>query len=308
MANKDRNNQRRYPSRQSHNPQRTAKHINNSPQAIKEQQAEPESGNNNRIRYKDFITADKIAIWSVSVNIVLAFVTFLLFHIASNEAGSATTSANAAIKSVGIADKTYKSDSANNQNIFLLQKNANKSADNESKRKSKIDSQTFKLQDSSFKAQIASIQETQTEFELENRPFIAIGNITIDTPTIGKKMYYSALIGNAGKQPAFIINAKYQFLTSTDSLYNRLDNIPNGDGIKNDYLPNNMTVPVNSSSLNAITEADYKHTKGIQYYLYFRAIIEYRGIEKSKKYSMDCIYRVTIDEKKAAKTVRYDIK
>ncbi len=60
---------------------------------------------------------------------------------------------------------------------------------------------TFKLQKRSLNAQIQSLQETQKEFDIENRPLLQVLNIQFDTLTVGKKLYLKYLYVNSGKQP-----------------------------------------------------------------------------------------------------------
>ncbi|WP_428327528.1 hypothetical protein [Mucilaginibacter sp.] len=174
-------------------------------------------------------------------------------------------------------------------------------------KKLKRDTDFINKQKIGIDAQIKAIGVNQNEFEIENRPFIAVGNMNTDLPTVGKKMTFSALIGNAGKQPAFIIDAKYEFVTSFDSLYNDTTHIKIQDGLKNDYIPNNSTVPVFGEGREVISKADSTYLKKNNYYLYFRMIINYRGLDKKKKYHIALIYRESIDEKKEGKTVLYKI-
>src|SRR5215210_3176585 len=65
--------------------------------------------------------------------------------------------------------------------LFKLSKKQFDSTITSSKEASENARQNFLLQEKSVHAQIQAFRAAQKEFEIENRPFIAITNITIDT-------------------------------------------------------------------------------------------------------------------------------
>jgi len=242
-----------------------------------------------------------IAAIAVCVAIWLAVVTYQVYKLALGQANSVINTATAAKIS---ADASTKS--ANLQKQALdSQISAKRQSDIADSKKLKRDTDFINKQEKGINAQINAIKTNQSEFEIENRPFIEIGNITIDTPAVGKIMTSSASIGNGGKQPAFIISAAYGFVSSFDSNYTSMENIPAQPDIINDYLPNNETIPIQSSADIPISQMAFDYVNGKKLYVYFRGKIKYRGLVKNKIYKFKFIYRITVDKKRAAKTVFY---
>jgi hypothetical protein len=68
--------------------------------------------------------------------------------------------------------------------------------------------ESFSLSSNILQTQINALKETQKEFELENRPFVQVSEIKIDTS--GYKALLSFKIRNYGKFPADVLYVKYR--------------------------------------------------------------------------------------------------
>lgn len=146
-------------------------------------------------------TANRISRYAIIVNSCLLFATAWIAYISFKQAISADNAAK-------IADKTYKADSANNERMFKLQKDAGDSSDKEIARKRKLDDQTFKLQDSALKTQITSLKETQKEFENSHSPYLEITKYSLPPAIAGINKLIAIDIQNQGAQTAEIFKTE----------------------------------------------------------------------------------------------------
>ncbi|MDB5063554.1 MAG: hypothetical protein JWP67_3397 [Mucilaginibacter sp.] len=137
----------------------------------------------NRIARK----SNNISLAAVIVNTFILVVTAWLALTAVGQYKSASSAAQ-------IADKTYKADSLNKR----VTRRTNDSLDNI---KNKHDSLVFEYQKKSLGAQIASTQEAQKEFDIENRPLVQILNFAMDSINNGRHLKIKYDFINYGKQP-----------------------------------------------------------------------------------------------------------
>jgi len=159
------------------------------------------------------VEANRIAKRANWISFGTAIVNFLLFGCTVILATISIRQANSADHAATTADKTYRADSSNNEHVFENQKILQRKIDSSDKIKSKHEDSVFNYQKKSLNAQIASINETKNEFDLENRPFLQVTDISIDTSK-ADEIEGSFRISNTGKQPAQIITAK---ITSGDT-------------------------------------------------------------------------------------------
>jgi hypothetical protein len=244
--------------------------------------------------------ANTISIWAVAVNIFLFLITLALAYISYRQYKSSDDAAKTANLTLAETRKFNSTTLAN-------QKISDRKSDSLDRIKSMHDDSVFEYQKKSLNAQIDAIKENQKEFEIENRPFIAIANIIGDTPIINRRMNYSAYLANTGKQPAFIISTNYQFITTYDSTYTNMDNIPKIPGIEHSFVTNHELIPVLGNSSYIANKETVEYSKSHPMFTYFRGIIAYRGITKNKKYLFKFIYRNHFDKygKLVQKTVYY---
>ncbi|MES2375815.1 MAG: hypothetical protein V4553_04520 [Bacteroidota bacterium] len=196
------------------------------------------------------------------------------------------------------------------QDALKFQRQSQKSADS-SRRisdslQSKKDNRSLALQDSSVKAQIASIETTQKQFEIESRPFVSVENFVSDTPSIGSVVNYSMQIVNTGKQPAFIIDNYYDVKPSIDSSLNTFDKIAHPTAHINSVITGNGGgFAVHSHTIAPMTKETISYIKENPFYIYARAIISYRSFIGKKVYKTSVIIRLNTNKDHAAKTMVY---
>ena len=147
---------------------------------------------------KTAITANRIAIFGTIINIVLAGLTYLLFQktIEANK-----TSQSSLIEAQKAVDQAKRANDIAESNFKLAQIS---SASSDSISNINID-----LTKKSVTTQIASIEKSQKEFELENRPLVQVGDIKIDSIGADKETVVSFKIVNMGKFSAPVTYGKF---------------------------------------------------------------------------------------------------
>jgi hypothetical protein len=166
MAQKTRRNQQYKPSRQIHKSYRPSQLVNELPKA-EEETSERKTDTSQNIRDNEWSRVDRIAVWGVVVNAILALFTFLLFMLTRDSTISATKSANAAVTADSIARIELDS-----------QKSAKKQSDAAEAVKQKRADDLFNLQKTSVGKQIESLKETQRQFTLGNDPVLQFNQDT----------------------------------------------------------------------------------------------------------------------------------
>lgn len=167
------------------------------------------NANVNIIGDKKWVRTEIISVISLFVGIVMALVTYRLFEISAK--GTA-----AAIRADSIAKAALDESKINNAKAIDKQNIAERRTDSQAIIKSKRDDSIFDYQKQSFNTQITSLQVTQKEFEIENRSFLYIAHIGMDSVQSSylKGFFY---IINAGKQPGEMIEVKMETAISKDT-------------------------------------------------------------------------------------------
>jgi len=255
MAHHNRNNQYRYPHRNIYRSNRLNQHINQLPNTPEEGHSQTETYTSQNAGNNKWSRADKIAVWAVSVNIVLALFTGLLFNLTRESNKNAERSAKAAVTADSIANASLDESKANNAIGNQRQKEADKSADIINRKRDKKDSQAFALQINEF-------NEAKNRFEIENRPYLEIAEINksvqYDTPI---DVHFK--INNIGHGIADILQIR-SCVTTYDAQHKHIDykNLP-----INILLPNNSNFTVDSQekvkSSNAVIDSIRRGEKNI---------------------------------------------
>jgi hypothetical protein len=250
--------------------------------------------------------ANIIAFIALLIGAYLSYYTYQVFNLSQTQAQSVIDAGNAAKRSADIAQETLDSSISYQKQLATSQKISDKKSDKLDSIKNIHDNAIFNLQKKGVDKQIAYIQETQKEFEIENRPFITLANAIIDTPSIGQRLNYSAMIINSGKQPASIIDAYYDLIPRIDSNYNDFDGIEHGVAIKNSVIAGGgYTIPIHSFTKNILTKDEIDYQKINPVYIYIRAIIIYRSFTGKKIYKTKIIYRINVDINHNSKTITF---
>jgi hypothetical protein len=287
MAHKSGNNYRRYPSGNPNSFSRPIHHINQFPQTEKEHNTEQKVNPSQDIGDNKWSRTDKIAVYGVLVSAVLAIVTYLLYTLSISAAGSARISADAAKQSADLQKQALDS-----QKVYKKQSDISDAA------KVKRDTDAFNLQ-------IASLNETQKDFEIESRPFVTVGNVVVDTPYLNKSIKGTAQIVNSGKQPAYIISAYYDWRLEPDTSYTSMKNIKHQTSVEQGVIVGGGgSIPfwTNTAIIDSVRMEYYK-THPL--YCYVRATITYRGFSKKKVYKTSLMFRIMLKTDKDSKTVFY---
>lgn len=143
-------------------------------------------------------TANKIAIFGLFINLILAVFTYLLFRKTVEANETSKHSLTEAQKAVDQAKRANDIAEAN----FKLAQISSVSSDS-------ISNINLDLTKKSVTTQIASIEKSQKEFELENRPLVQIADIKIDSIGADKESVVSFKIVNMGKFPATVTYGKF---------------------------------------------------------------------------------------------------
>ncbi|MEZ2338752.1 hypothetical protein AB6735_24090 [Mucilaginibacter sp. RCC_168] len=281
MAQPSRRNQRYYPSSQSNNFYRRSAHANNLPRAEAEQTPQTESPTSQNIRYKNWNVADRIALWGLLINFTLAFVTYLLYHLSVKGVEAADLSAKVAEKALVFQRQTQKTADSNQKISTAIQKIK--------------DDATFKLQESALNAQINAIKETQNEFEIENKPFLQITRISVDSPKIGQELHAKFIFYNAGKQPLQIISGRLDVGYATgpmdkDFRFNRPDTIN-----RHGYITSASYQEMVINSQVLLSKQSFELANNGYFKTFLRGIYVYRSTFSNKKYKYTFDYKILKD-------------
>lgn len=155
-------------------------------------------------------------------------------------------STKAAIDSATAAQNTYTQQRFNDS-ITRRNDSINSIADSVNTRKrSELDSISRELQNKSLAAQIQSIEETQKEFRTENRPYVAIVNIHIDTTFTNNIILCTWDFVNLGKSPAKLLTVSSRLAIGVDTTSRRLIKAFVLTQKLNQYLAGSISLPWHS--------------------------------------------------------------
>ena len=197
MAQENRGYHRSRPSAEGGYFNRFPNRRNKPPQTVKKPQPESETNDSQSVTKKEWSEAERIAIAGVTVNAILAIVTFMLFTLSKDSTKAAQDSAKAAITADSLS-KVY------NDSLLTLQNSVIQKADTTDSVKFSRDTATFNLQKKGLDAQIASVKQTQSETEKENEPFLEIKNIEKITLINNSPISLHFKVFNYGKFPVTI--------------------------------------------------------------------------------------------------------
>jgi len=224
-----------------------------------------------KFKYDQAKIANIIAAIAVTVSIFLAIFTYSLFKQTSTQTKAANKAAAASVTADSIANNNYNlSDS-----IYKVTDTANKRTLSETKRyddnflaaqekafnENKKDADVRELRDKK------SFEESKKQFEIENRPFLQLVNIRVDTITHGKPITITYYFYNYGRFPAKVISVNtqveygitndYPASKEVESPYNTKTNFYIANGISQqlscvgrDTLPKNFVDSYNSGKIS----------------------------------------------------------
>jgi hypothetical protein len=233
----------------------------------------------NQPQFQNIITliALGVAIW-------LAIVTYQVFEVAAGQSESVIKAGNASEKSAIIAKQTLDS-------TISFQKQS----DISDAKKLKRDIDFINKQKAGIDAQIKAFQETQKNFEIANRPFISVGEMSCEGVTIEKPIACTAYAVNAGRQPAYIIKWAYDWSISIDTNYKDLTNIHPYEMMQSKIIIAGSGYKLTGHTTTPVTGLDVENFGLKKKYVYFRGIIFYRGFVSKKIYSTKFVYRMILN-------------
>jgi len=231
--------------------------------------------------------ANLIALVAVIVSIILAYYTFRLYQ-------KASTQTKAALDAVKFADSSYHSNKDYNEKTLKKQQIALDRAQIDADNRDVQDKINSDRQERAINAQIASLNEAQKEFEVENRPFLNVADIKIDSFEIDKRVFVNWTVKNSGKLPAKIITEKYGFIISPNSNYREL-NAPmqSGEMDEGSYLTNSQIFPLHLRA-DIITPQIYDDFKHQKLFMYLYGIYTYKNVNNEKLYSYNFSFRISL--------------
>lgn len=238
---------------------------------------------------KTAIIANRIAIIGTFINLALAGLTYLLFIKTGEANKTSMQSLEQAQKAVEQAKRANDIADSN----FRLSVIAAKSND-------EISDANFKLSTQSLNAQIKSFQETQKQFEIENKPNLQIGGINIDSIS---RLKISFNIRNFGKQPAKI------FSISSALVYTNNPNLTNAkyEVAKsfNSFVPQDGYVPFSiSAGEKILNEQQIILLKNGNYFVYIIGECKYLNTVNLQKRSYKFNYRISYNPDIDVKIIR----
>jgi len=212
------------------------------------------------------ITADKIAIFGLIVNIVLAVFTYLLFKEATSSTKIATDAVQEAKRSNSISEKNYQ---------------LAKDAFEESK---KLGQEASRIADKSLNIQINTLKENQQQFKIGNEPFLNIASSNIEVFEVNKPLLSKMKVENLGKYPCKVIECKtVSAIRITPPSFNDVFTIaPNYSDILNKYILNDNAVPSPFGTNVLINERQIEAVNKANYFIYTTGYIKYKNIITNK--------------------------
>ncbi|WP_291123010.1 hypothetical protein [Flavobacterium sp. UBA6046] len=231
--------------------------------------------------------ADKIALFSVIVAAILAYFTYRLYSIASEDSKTANISALAADNSAKIAQKTLEA--TNKYDLASLIKQQKAIDDNR-----KSSQLAFDRANKSLTLQDSSLKETQKEFDIENRPFIQVSDINVDTSSNKYNITVKCNLINTGKQPAQIISAKTAFIYSNEPNFSDFTNLKVNQHETGAYITNGMLSPITFYGKEDTPIIYITYVKKGKCYIYLLGEFIYRSVGTHKKYNYKFDLRIGV--------------
>ncbi len=216
----------------------------------------------------------------VIVTIVLAVATFMLYREATRQsriskqaADAATVAADQSIKAYDLAK--IESDSSNSMNA-----------------------RNYELQRKSVNTQIQSIISARNEVNIENRPYVQLENMQLDSSgKIEKKIHFTANITDLGKFPAKIISFKTVVGTqSGDSIKSFTILLDRQTAvIQNHTVFNNTVLPINMYSKGGIAASEVTELSLGKRFFYVLGEIKYESFVSKDTYYNRFMYKIQVE-------------
>lgn len=153
---------------------------------------------------------------------------------------------------------------------------------------------SFNLQYKSLNSQIVSLQQTQKDFEIENRPFLVFTDIILDTSFKNSVISITYKLNNNGKFPAKIScmasKINYGIDTTTSNLFINDQTWKVSAG--KDYLPNNATLNGTATNTNTPEGERFFKNGAIHIFLYFN--VRYYSSVLKTAYSNYTVWQITL--------------
>jgi hypothetical protein len=250
------------------------------------------------------IVANIVSCIAVGVSLWLAIVTYRLYRIAATQSNSVIKAGDAAQSSAITAKKTLDSAIIFNgksigeqEKIFIATKKYNDSSLYVQQKaidgNAKSSELTFQRESKSLDLQDSTLKETQKEFDIENKPFISIANIRIDTNMIGKKFTLTYVFINNGKQPCQIIDGGVSFKPLDDPDFRDIPKVPQNTSPVNVYLSYNQFLPMTQKVDSVTTKSMFDLINSDKIFFYVYGKIKYKSIASEKIYTFTFDFRVS---------------
>ncbi len=240
-------------------------------------------------KYDQAKIANIIAGVAVTVSIFLAVFTYSLFKQASTQTQAANRSASASVTADSIAnnsyhlsDSIYKATDTSNKRTFDETKHYN---DNFLKAQQKAFVEAKKDADIREKRDSIAFQQTKKQFEIENRPYLQIVNVNIDTLEKGKPFYISYYLNNFGKFPANVLLVKTQITYSTNTVYEIPISFDKYTNIKtNFYVSNGVSQKLYTNGIDTLPKLFVDQYNNGKISLFFFGLCEFINPITNKKF------------------------
>ncbi len=210
--------------------------------------------------------ADKIAIYGLIINIVLAIFTYLLFK----EATSSTKIANDAVQ------EARRSNSISEKN-YVLAKDAFEGS-------KKSGEEASRIAEKLLNTQINSLKENQQQFKIGNEPYLNIASSSIEVFEVGKPLLTKIKVENLGRYPCKVIDCKTLItIRITAPPFSELNKIAHDySDILNKYILNDNPVPSPFGTIVPISENQISIVTKSNYFIFFTGYIKYKNIITNK--------------------------
>lgn len=215
--------------------------------------------------------ANVIAIWGIVVSTLLFILTLATFWITKR---SVDISESALVES----QRRNTIDSAERSHDRLLD--------------SITTSKRFRIDSASLQGQINTLEEAKRSFELENRPFITMDDIRLDTSFPNGSLEFFVAVRNVGKFPAKVLLMRGRVGIGADTTH-LLRNIPLPTTHTNQYLGNNAIIPLIGGISNVGDLKSQFLTGQLSFFLF--GTVEYQPFTATKTYRRNFVYRLNYD-------------
>lgn len=233
---------------------------------------------------KEWNIGDYIAAISVVVNIVLIFFTYTLWKEAVRSGDTAQNAAQSAKES---AKEANRANTIAERNFNLAQLSINNS--------DSISKENLKLANQSLKAQIASIQTTQKQFEAANTPFLQMDVPHMSIFEIGKPIKLDYTINNLSSNPIKITSkrnsiefGKYEPTIIVPNEYFSETNL-------NEYIIINHPTTGFFTTTEKVDTYTYDMIKGGGWSLFIYSEIRYKNLVSKKERIYKCKIKFTFN-------------